>query len=49
MILRIREDIPTTPIELHVQSAGITEEEKIFYTEDEDETEKQIWKRKKQA
>ena len=49
LFLRIREDIPTTPIELLVQFAGITEEEQIFYTEDDDETEKQIWQRKKQA
>ena len=49
LILRIREDIPTTPIELHVQSAGITEEEQIFYTDDEDETEEQIWQRKKKS
>ena len=27
LILRIREDIPTTPIELHVQSAGVSEED----------------------
>ena len=49
LILRIREDIPTTPIELHVQSAGITEEEQIFYTDDDDETEEQIWQRKKES
>ena len=48
-ILRNREDIPTTPIELHFQSAGVTEEEQIFYTKDDDETEEQIWQRKKQA
>ena len=49
LILRIREDIPTTPIELHVQSAGVSEEEQIFYTEDDDETEEQILQRKKAA
>ena len=49
LILRIREDIPTTPIELHVQSAGVSEEEQIFYTEDDDETEEQILNRKKDA
>ena len=47
LILRIREDIPTTPIELHVQSAGVSEEEQIFYTEDDDETEEQILQRRK--
>ena len=30
LILRIKEDIPTTPNELHVQSAGVPEEEQIF-------------------
>ena len=50
LILRIREDIlPTTPIELHVQSAGVSEEEQIFYTEDDEETEEQIFQRKKAA
>ena len=49
LILRIREDIPTTPIELHIQSAGVSEEEQIFYTEDDDETEVQISQRKKEA
>ena len=47
--LRIREDISTTPIELNVQSAGVTEEEQIFYTDDDEETEEQIWKRKQDA
>ena len=45
LILRIREVIPTTTIELRVQSPGVTEEEQIFYTEDDDETEKHIWQR----
>ena len=49
LIRRIREDISTTPIELNVQSAGVTEEEQIFYTDDDEETEEQIWKRKQDA
>ena len=49
LILRIREDISTTPIELNVQSAVVTEEEQIFYTDDDEETEEQIWKRKQDA
>ena len=52
LILRNREDILTTPIELHVQSAGVSEEEQILYTdytEDNDETEGQILQRKKDA
>ena len=43
LVLRIREDIPTTPIELNVQSAGVTEEDQIFYTGDDEETEEQLW------
>ena len=49
LILRIREDIPTTPIELHVQSAGVSEEGQIFFTDDDDETEEQILQRKRNA
>ena len=49
LVLRIREDISTTPIELNVQSAGVTEEDQIFYTEEDEETEEQIWQRKKDA
>ena len=49
LILRLSEDIPTTSIEVHIQSAGVTEEEQIFYTEDDDEAEEQILQRKKDA
>ena len=49
LVLRIREDIPTTPIELNVRSAGVTEEDQIFYTDDDEETEEQLWQRKKEA
>ena len=49
LILRIREDTPTTPIERHVQSAGVSEDEQIFCTEDDDETEEQVLQRKKEA
>ena len=49
LILRIREDISSTPIELDVQSAGVIEEEQIFYTDENEETEEQIWKRKQDA
>ena len=48
LILKIREDIPTTPIELHVQLAGVSEEEQIFYIGNDDETEEQIWEREKE-
>ena len=49
LILRIREDISTTSIELNVQSAGVIEEDQIFLTDDDEETEEQIWQRKKDA
>ena len=49
LILRIREDTSTTPIELNVQSAGVTKEDQIFYTDEVEETEEQIWKRKQDA
>ena len=49
LIIRIREDIPTTPIERHVQSDGVAEEEQIYYTDDDNETEEQIWQRKQLA
>ena len=38
-----------TPIELNVQSAGVTEEDQIFYTDDDEERGEQIWQRKKNA
>ena len=49
LMLRIREDIPTTPIELHVQSAGVSDEEQSFYTENDDETEEKFLQRKKEG
>ena len=36
-------------MELHARSAGVSVEEQIFYTEDNDETEEHIWERKKAA
>ena len=37
----------TLPIEINVQSAGVSQEDQIFYTNDDDETEEQYWERKK--
>ena len=31
----------------HVQSAGVSEEEQVFFTEEGDETEEQIWERRR--
>ena len=44
--MRILEDVQTLPIEINVQSAGVSQEEQIFYTNDDDETEEQYWARK---
>ena len=44
--MKIREDVQTLPIEINVQSAGVTQKEQIFYTNDDDETEEQYWARK---
>ena len=49
LILRTREDISTTPIELNIQSAGVTGKDQIFYTDENEETEEQNWKRKQDA
>ena len=39
LVMKIREDVQTVPIEMNVQSAGVSQEEQIFYTNDDDETE----------
>ena len=36
-------------IEVNIQSAGVSEEEQIFYTDEEEFTEQQLWDRKKHA
>ena len=46
LVMKIREDVQTQPIEINVQSAGVAQEEQIFYTNDDDETEEQFWARK---
>ena len=46
LVMKIREDVQTLPIEINVQSARVTQEEQIFYTNDDDETEEQYWARK---
>ena len=49
LVLKIREDVETRPIEFNVQSAGVSEEEQVFFTEEDNETEQQIWDRKLQS
>ena len=46
LVMKIREYVLTLPIEINVQSAGVSQEEQIFYTNDDDETEEQHWARK---
>ena len=46
LVMKILEDVQTVPIEINVQSAGMSQEEQIFYTNDDDETEEQYWARK---
>ena len=45
LVLKTREDVETRPIEINVQSAEVSEEEQVFFTEDDNETEEQIWER----
>ena len=51
IILKIRKDNPTKPIEVNIESTGIAQEEKVsFDTTDQPETtEKELWKRKEEA
>ena len=46
LVMRIKEDVQTVPIEINVQSAGVSQEEQIFYTNDDDEMKQQLWARK---
>ena len=50
-ILKIRKDIPTRPIEVNIESPGIAQEEPVFVdtTNQEQTSEKEIWKRKQGA
>ena len=41
--MKIREEVQTVPIEINVQSAEVSQEEQIFYTNDDDETKEQYW------
>ena len=48
IILKIREDIPTQPTEVNIQSPGIAQEETVFFdpTDQLETTEEGLWKRK---
>ena len=51
IILKVREDIPTKPIEVNIESTGIAQEESVFFdtTDQQETTEKELWKRKEEA
>ena len=51
LILKIREDIPTKPIEVNIESTGIAREEPVFFdpTDQQDTTEKELWQRRKET
>ena len=51
IIIKIREDIPTKPIEVNIESTGIAQEETVFSdpTDQQETTEKDFWKRKEEA
>ena len=51
IILKIREDIPTKPIEVNIESSGIAQEETVYFdpTVQQETTEKELWKRKEEA
>ena len=51
IILKNREDSPTKPIEVNIESTGIAQEETVFLdpTNQQETTEKELWKRKEEA
>ena len=51
LILKNREDIPTQPIEVNIESTSIAQEEAVFFdpTDQQKTTEKDLWKRKDEA
>ena len=51
VILKIREDIPTKPYEVNIESTGIAQEEPVFSdpTDHQETTEKELWKRKEEV
>ena len=51
LILKTREDIPTKPIEVNIESTGIAQEEQVFFdpTDQQEITEKELWKSKEEV
>ena len=50
LILKIREDIATKPIEVNIELTGIAQEEQVFFdnTNQQETTEKELWKCKEE-
>ena len=44
--MKIRENVQTLPMEINIQSAGVSQREQILFTNDDDETEEQYRARK---
>ena len=42
LVMKIREDVQTLPIEINFQSTGASQKKQIFYTNEDDETEEQF-------
>ena len=50
VLLQIREDIQTTPVQVNIQSSDIHEEDQFYFLpEDDSETEEDIWEQKQRA
>ena len=51
IVLYVREDFPTKPIDVNIESTGIAQEEPVFFdtTDQQNTTEKEPWKRKEEA
>ena len=49
LVLKKRADVESQPIEVNVQSASMSGEEQVFFTEENNEKEEQIWERKRQS
>ena len=51
IILKIREDFPTKPIEVNIESTGIAQKEQVFHhpPDQQETTEEELWARKEEA
>ena len=51
IILKVRGDVPTKPIEVKIKSTGIAQEDPVFFdtTDQQEITEKELWKHKEEV